>query len=132
MESFDFLSTMAGPLFLWLYVAWFVLIWLAALVARKLGWNSALITLFSLGLFEGVGVARYLIGEAAGLHRWTYLIIMMIFGGMLLLTRADSVGGGSSGDGGGTSIGGGCGSSGGGGGCGSSCGGGGCGGCGGS
>jgi len=122
-----FLETVRGPEFLVLFGGWFLLCWSALLVLRRTGRDHPLTTVIMLALFESLGVARYVVGSAAGLHRWMFLSLMMVIGALFFLLRVQQ-GAGTGSDGGGTSSsscstgGGGCGSAG--------CGGGGCGGCG--
>jgi hypothetical protein len=83
-------------------------------------------------LFEAVGGIRIIVGLQKGMHKFSFLIAIMIVGGIVFLMKfsARFSGSGRGGDGGGFFFLGGCGGCGGGGGCGG-CGGGGCGGCGG-
>jgi uncharacterized membrane protein YgcG len=118
-----FLETMRGPDFLVLYLVWFALTWIGMLVVRHRLSNTMWTSLGGLLVFEGLGAARYLVGEAHGMHNWDFLFMMMGIGALFFVMRAQK-----SGSDGGSGIGG-CG----GGGCGGGgCGGGGCGGCGGS
>jgi hypothetical protein len=119
----NFLETMRGPAFLGLYFGWFILTWGGMLLVRHKVADSVWTSLGGLVLFESVGVTRYLVGEAHGLHKWGFLFAMMIIGALFFLARTDSVRSGSGGWGGSSCGGGGCG--------GGGCGGGGCGGCGG-
>jgi hypothetical protein len=130
---------MNGPVFLVLYAVVGVLLlgatWIVRLQYREQG-PAMLIGFLS---FEAIGVLRYFMGSAHGMHKWTYMGVMMLVGGLLFFVSA-SVRSGYGGSGscsgfnswfasscsGGASCGSG-GSCGGGG-----CGGGGCGGCGGS
>ncbi len=125
---FDFLPTIKGPDFLFLYALWFAALFVAVLMLRSAGHDTPLVSGVGLALFEGLGVARYLVGSAQGMHRWEYLGVMMLVGGSCFVLRVESFkgSGGSGGSCGGGSIS----SCSGGGGCGG--GGGGCGGCGGS
>ena len=117
----SFLHTMAGPDFLGLYLVWFLFTWLSMLTVRHKLLDSPITTVTGLGLFEGLGVARYVVGNQYGMHKWDYLIGMMLVGALFFLVRSEHMNNGSTGSGG--SCGGGCG--------GGGCGGGGCGGCGG-
>jgi uncharacterized membrane protein YgcG len=140
---FDFLGTMKGPEFLGLFIFWFFLMWGSLLFLRYRGFDTPVVTVGCLLIFEGLGVARIWIGSEAELHHWTILIVMMFIGPWFFVIRLEqlqefarnsrnnnnscSAGGGcsSSGSSGGSGSGSGCGG-------GGSCGGGGCGGCGGS
>jgi hypothetical protein len=119
-EPWRFLYAMDGPHFLMLYLVWFLVLWVGVLVLRSKNFDSPLTTVGGLALYEGLGVARYLLGSAHGLQKWDYLIAMMGFGFFFFVLRGHHFeqGGSSGGCGGG-----GCG--------GGGCGGGGCGGCGG-
>ena len=135
---FRFLHTLRGPDFLLLFWVWFLVTFCSVLLWRWRVADSPLVSLIGLLGFEALGVARMIDGSAHGLHKWGFLILMMVAGGIAFFIRAKhfKTGGGdgncsggswwSSGCSSGSS---GCGSSG-GGGCGG--GGGGCGGCGGS
>ncbi len=131
------LETLRGPEFLLVYGFWFLACWSGLLFLRSCGLDRPLTTVLVLASFEALGVARFLVGSAAGMHRWTFLFLMMGIGALFFLIRVrrsegplratshstssfvdSSIGGGGCGGGG----------DGGGGGCG----GGGCGGCGGS
>ena len=127
--AFGSLDTMKGPDFLKLYFVWFLATWIGVLMLRKHGFDTPSTTIVGVVLFEALGVGRYLLGSAHGMHNWLFLFLMMGGGMFFFVLRAhhfdQSGGGGWSG----CSSGGGCGSSSCGGG---GCGGGGCGGCGGS
>ena len=120
----SFLHTMKGPDFLALYAGWFLITWTGMFVYRHRVADTWLATLTGMGLFDGLGLARYVAGKAHGMHRWEFLVVMMALGSLFFLLRASNFSNGSSS---GWSS---CGGGGGGGGCGG--GGGGCGGCGGS
>lgn len=127
--AFDFLHTMRGPEFLFVYAFWFAAVFVVVLALRKMGHDTPIVSGLGLVAFELLGVTRYLVGSAHGMHRWDMLWMMMFVGGCCFVFRAESFNGsGRSGGscGGGFSIS----SCSGGGGCGG--GGGGCGGCGGS
>jgi len=120
----NFLQTMPGPTFLGLYFGWFILTWGCMLLVRHKVIDCAWTTLGGLVLFEGLGVTRYIIGEAHEMHKWGFLFAMMMIGALFFLARTDSFQSGSGSGRGSTGCGGGgCG--------GGGCGGGGCGGCGG-
>jgi hypothetical protein len=125
------LETLRGPEFLVVYAVWFFVCWSGLLFLRSCGLDRPLTTILALALFEALGLARFLIGSAMGLHRWTFLFLMMGIGALFFLTRARRADGGTRDTSSATSSfvdssvgGGGCG--------GGGCGGGGCGGCGGS
>jgi hypothetical protein len=119
----NFLGTMPGPEFLGVYLGWFALTWFGMLFVRHKVADTVWTTLGGWMCFEGLGIARFLIGRAHGMHNWEFLFGMMAIGTFFFLLRAEHLKGGS--DGSWFSCGGGgCG--------GGGCGGGGCGGCGGS
>lgn len=121
----SFLKTMQGPDFLVLYLVWFGLTWISMLVLRHKVSDTLLTSLSGLLAFEGLGVARFLVGSANGMHKWDFLFLMMGVGALFFVLRAENFESGSDGGSGVDSFGGGgCG--------GGGCGGGGCGGCGGS
>jgi hypothetical protein len=120
MGLFDFLGTMKGPEFLVLYFVWFLLLFGAVFLLRRWGFDTPWTTRIGVLLFEALGIARFVIGSAQGMHMWAIMFTMMALGPFAFWVRGgDSNGGGFHFD-----VGGGCGSDGG-------CGGGGCGGCGG-
>lgn len=127
---FDFLHTMKGPEFLFVYGFWFVAVFVVVLALRTMGHDTPLVSGLGLVAFEILGVARYLVGSAHGMHRWDFLGMMMLVGGCCFVFRAESLPG-SHRSGGSCSGGFSASSCSGGGGCGGG-GGGGCGGCGGS
>ena len=115
---------MTGPEFLFLYIVWFLTTWLGMLIIRHRVADTWATTLTGLVCFEAVGVARYIIGSAQGMHKWEFLFLIMGVGALFFVVRAENFSNGS----GGSWTSSGCG----GGGCGGGgCGGGGCGGCGG-
>ena len=117
---------MSGPDFLELYFVWFLVTFGVVLLCRWRGHDTPAVTITGLLAYEGLGAVRFVIGTIDGLHRWDFMALMMIFGGLIFFVRTKSGGsGGGWWNQGRGSGGGGCGSS----GCG---GGGGCGGCGGS
>lgn len=120
------LPAVKGPEFLLLFVGWFFLTFLTVLILRRRGHDTPFATLGGLICFEVPGLLRIIEGSSHGMHKWTFLILTMIFGGIVFLIRAEnfSRSGGSGGCGGGACSGGSSGCGGGGGG--------GCGGCGGS
>lgn len=139
---YDFFQNTNGPDFLAYYIQWLIFLFLALIAVRKWVSDAVGVSLGFLAVFEGSGLARIIIGSSNGMHRWGYLIALMVLGGLVMSIRirhfTDLRRGMMNGDGRST----GCGSSGcssassscsGGSSCGgSSCGGGGCGGCGGS
>ncbi len=130
MNLLELFSMMNGPEFLMLYAMWFFLVFIMTNTLRHKGFDSALTTVGCLVLFEGLGIARIIVGSQHDLHRWGFLVLMMLVGGVLLLVRITSMGGGGGPSG--TCGGGHTGATGVSCGGGSSCGAGGCGGCGGS
>jgi hypothetical protein len=121
-----FFGTMQGPDFLGLYLGWFFLTRLTVMFLRHFGHDTTATTLIGLVCYELLAVARIIAGTAHGLHRWGFLIAMMVVGGLIFFLRAEHLkkGDGSSwitscGTGSSCSGGGGCG----GGGCGGGCGG---------
>lgn len=140
----EMLGTLRGPEFLILFFGWFVVTRLGVGLCRSAGWDSPLVTLGGIALFEALGVLRFLAEIEHGMHRWGFLAAMMVLGPIFFAVRGEGSSGGggfwdsgSPGGGGfwgGSSSSSSCGSSscGGDSGGGSSCGGGGCGGCGGS
>lgn len=120
----SFLETMQGPDFLVLYLVWFGLTWIGMLVVRHKITDTPWTSLGGMLAFEGLGVARFLVGSAHGMHKWDFLFMMMGVGALFFVLRAEHFKSGSDGGWGvGSCGGGGCG--------GGGCGGGGCGGCGG-
>jgi len=130
----DFLHTTKGPDFLAVFFGWLIVVRGVVGILRRRGFDNWGTTIVGLLCFEALGVARILIGTFHGMHKWDFLILMMMFGSLCFIIRAkhfprsNDPSGGSSSCSTVSSISS-C-SSGGGGGCGG--GGGGCGGCGGS
>lgn len=124
-DLFNFLHTMRGPDFLLLFGGWFIVTFGGVLVFRWCVRDTPITTILGVICFESLGVARIIDGSAHGMHKWLFLILMMILGGLIFFLRADhfqntgnSDGGswwgsscGSSGCGGGGSGCGGCGGS---------------------
>src|SRR5262245_11011055 len=120
----NFLQTMRGPEFLALYAVWFVLTFGGMFIVRHIVSDTIWTSLAGLLVFEGLGLARYLVGSAHGMQNWEFLFAMMFIGALFFLVRAQHMKSNSDGSWwGGSCGGGGCG--------GGGCGGGGCGGCGG-
>lgn len=128
-----FSLTLKGPSFLLLYGAVFVITWLATLLIRRTRGDAWSVSFLACLFFLGIGLARFVLGLQAGMHKFGFLWVMMGVGSFLLFVRAKegegnrygflgtcAIGGSSSSTGCGSS----CSS-----GCGSGCGG--CGGCGG-
>jgi uncharacterized membrane protein YgcG len=129
---FSFMHTMRGPEFLVFYGIWFFIVFVAVWIARKCDRDTPLITVAGLCAFELPGIVRIIIGSQHGMHRWWFLVILMILGFIAFLLRAehfDGLGSGNCNSSCSSSSSSSCSS--GGGGCGGG-GGGGCGGCGGS
>lgn len=133
---YDFFQNTNGPDFLGYYIQWLIFLFLSLIAVRKWVSDAPGVSLGFLAVFEGSGLARIIIGSSNGLHRWGYLIALMVLGGLVMSIRIrhfTTLAQGMNRDGRSS----GCGTS----GCsstssscsgGSSCGGGGCGGCGGS
>jgi hypothetical protein len=122
----NFLHEMKGPDFLVLYAIWFALILGIVLALRRRGCNNNVTDMIGALVFLSLGAARLAVGSAHGLHKWTFLGIMMAVGTICFFVRVTQTGQGDSSSGSwwsSCSSGGGCG--------GGGCGGGGCGGCGG-
>src|SRR6185312_9203291 len=85
---FDFLHTMSGEDFLGLYVVWFLITWISVFILRIKGFDTPITTIVGLVLFEALGVIRFVVGSAYGMHKWDYMIAMMIAGGLLFVIRA--------------------------------------------
>jgi len=121
-SSRTFIMPMQGLEFIVFYLFLFFGVWFA-LVAMRIFWEDSIqVTLIALITFEAVGVVRYMDASAVGMHKFGFMIAMMVVGAILLFTRYDNYSGEdwSSGSGCSSSCSG----------CGSGCGGG-CGGCGG-
>jgi hypothetical protein len=129
---FDFFRTMMGPDFLVLYAGWLVLVLFMVVLLRNTGHDTWFTSLGGLFMYEVPGAIRILVASQAGMHKFGFLIVMMIAGFFIFLFRVQGNGGGGEGGGFWVSSCGGGGSCGGGSSCGGGgCGGGGCGGCGG-
>jgi hypothetical protein len=124
----ELLYTVRGPEFLKWFVAWFVVLRLAVGLIRYLGFDNLFTTLVGIIVFEWLGLARMAIGMAHGMHKWDFLIAIMVFGAVAFTARADQFQasgssrrwGGSCSSGSSCSSGGGCGGGSGCGGCGGS------------
>lgn len=127
-----FTQDLNGPDFLVFYpVLFFVTLFGGGIARAKLKQVPG-IGLLAWVLFEAVGVIRIITAMEKGMHKFGFLIAMMIVGGIVFLFKFNRRFAGSGRDGdSGFFILGGCGGCGGGGGCGGCGGGGGCGGCGG-
>src|SRR5262245_38711294 len=86
---FSFLHTMKGPDFLWLFVCWFALSFATVLILRWRGQDTPFTTAGGILCFEALGVVRIIVGSAHGMHKWDYLILMMIVGAIAFLIRAE-------------------------------------------
>ena len=120
-----YLEGMPGPQFLGFYAVWFLVVFGGLLLLRWRGLNTPVLAIIGLAVYEVPGLLRMFVFSEAYMHRWIFLVVMMVLGGLAFLARIEPGPGGNSSSGG-CGTGGGCG----GGGCGG--GGGGCGGCGGS
>src|ERR1700727_1024567 len=81
----NFLHTMSGPNFLWLFAVWFLITFGGVLLFRWNGRDTPATTIIGLTCFELLAVARLIDGSAHGLHKWTFLILMMIVGGVVFI-----------------------------------------------
>lgn len=129
--SFLYMVDLDGPAFLDFYLNVFLATFIGSTALRLLLDDKWRCSLVGFAAFEGVGVIRLLTGLNAGMHRFGFMIAMMVGCGFIFFMRAKENGrgygiggscavGGCGGEGG-CSSGGGCG--GGGGGCGGGCGG---------
>jgi uncharacterized membrane protein YgcG len=115
LGPFDLLRTTTGPDWLAIQFVCFLVTFFPVLVLRLLGRAQPWMTYVALGIFEGVGAARMIVGHWYGLHKWNDLLLILILGGVVFFLRAvhftseggDSSSGCSSG-GGGCGGGGGC------------------------
>ena len=122
--AFSFFHKATASEFLSGYAVWFLFLFVGSRTIQKgKADDHPIPTLVGLFLFESVGLLRIVNGSSHGMHKWDFLILMMILGGVMFFARFEKTGG-SSGSSSSCSSGG-CSSGGGGGG------GGGCGGCGG-
>lgn len=118
---------MRGPAFLGLYLVTFAATFGAATLLRHAWRDTWVLSVAGFVAFEMIGLIRMADGLSRGMHKFQFLALMMIVGGLAFFVRAkeDGSGHGLFGHCGG-GHGGGCGTS----SCGGGCGGGGCGGCG--
>src|SRR5258706_170088 len=86
---FSFLHTMKGPEFLALCFVWFVLTFATVLILRWRGFDTPVTTFIGLFCFELLGIVRMIVGSAYGMHKWGFLIAMMIVGGIIFFLRAE-------------------------------------------
>src|SRR5690349_14337144 len=86
---FDFLYTIKGPDFLPLFLFWWLVTRIAVAIARSTEHDSAATTFIGLCTFEALGVARIVVGSAHGMHKWDFLLMMMLAGGATFLIRSD-------------------------------------------
>ncbi|MDB6130665.1 MAG: hypothetical protein JWM04_1772, partial [Verrucomicrobiales bacterium] len=86
---FSFLHTMRGPAFLVVYAVWFFLLFGIILLIRHRGNDSRLVTLVVIGAFEALGIARIFVGSSHGLHKWQFLLAMMVVGFVAFIMRTD-------------------------------------------
>jgi uncharacterized membrane protein YgcG len=86
---YGFLYTMRGPDFLWLYFVWFIVSFGVVLLTRWRGNDSPWVTAFGVLAYEGLGLLRIVVGSMHDLHRWTFLILMMILGGLIFFIRVE-------------------------------------------
>ena len=83
-----FLHTMKGPDFLAVFFVWFGIVLGLVLMLRRRGFDNPATSILGLLFFEGLGVARIIIGSAHGQKNWDYLILMMILGSLFFIIRA--------------------------------------------
>ena len=91
-----YMTDLRGPEFLGFYLKYFFGVFIVVLFARGLFLNNYHVTLAGLILFEGVGAIRLYDGMAAGMHKFAFLYIMMVIGGLILITRLNSSSGSGS------------------------------------
>lgn len=92
---FSFFHTAKGPEFLFGYAIWFGVLFLGSLAIRKDGARHPAASIAACFLYEIVGVIRIVDGSAHGMHKWNFLIIMMVFGAVFFFVRFDKTGGSS-------------------------------------
>jgi len=109
----SYLEGMTGPQFLGLYAIWFLVVFGGLLLLRWRGLNTPALTLTGLACYEVPGLLRMFVFSEAYMHKWVFLIAMMVLGGIAFLVRIEngSDGGwwGGNGSSGGCGTGGGCG-----------------------
>jgi len=88
--SRSYIAPLKGPEFLTFYFFLFFGVWLALGAFRKFWEDSAHVTIIALLNFEGVGLIRYLDASAAGMHKFSFLFMMMGVGAVFLFLRFDS------------------------------------------
>src|SRR5579872_2974500 len=79
-DYFHVFAAMDGPSFLLVYVVWLLVLWLGVILLRACNYDTPLVSVTGLVLFEGGGVLRYFIGSAHGMHRWGFMIALMLVG----------------------------------------------------
>ena len=117
----------SGIKYLFFYGLTFFVLLISSLFIRSGFVDLYIISVVHFLVFEAIGAARLHYGLTHDMHRFAFLIIMMLLGGACFFLRSKTIDGGSYGLFGGCGIdfgsGGGCGSGCGGGGCGGGCGG---------
>lgn len=78
-----------GPDFLFFYFFLYIGIWLSTAVTRKIWEDSLHVTVIALLIFAGVGLIRYLDASATGMHKFSFMFMMMAIGAVLLFARFD-------------------------------------------
>jgi len=87
----DFLHTVKGPDFLFLFILWFLILRVTVGILRNRGYDNPLTTFLGVGLFEALAIARIVVGSAHGMHKWDFLLTMMVIGGFLFFIRLDQI-----------------------------------------
>jgi len=88
---------MKGPTFLLFYAASLALIWVISELLRTRD-DSADVTIPAALAFLGIGVVRYAYGVNHGMHRFTFLFMMMAIGSVLILVGVKRLLGAERGD----------------------------------
>jgi len=84
-----YMQSLKGPEFLGFYFKYFLGCLVALWLMRKYWDDSAHVTFTGLFLFESVGLLRLVDGYAAGMHKFTFLYLMMGIGAVLYFIRAE-------------------------------------------
>ena len=94
--AFSFFYTATAAEFLSGYLLWFVFLFVGSRAIQKgKADDHPLPTFAGLFLFESVGLLRIVIGSSHGMHKWDFLIVMMILGGVMFFSRFEKTGGSS-------------------------------------
>ena len=86
----SFVTRLTGPQFLGWYALWFVLVFGVVLVLRWREVNTPALTLIGLLGYEIPGFLRIYVFSEPGMHKWAFLIAMMVFGGLAFLSRSEN------------------------------------------